>query len=150
VSASHPATACSGDATDTARDEDEAAAVADEADELPAGYADHQSDVYADDAHWLCKPGIAADVCGRDLDATVVLADGTTQGTAPSGRRSAGRLLLPLPHDQLRPGTQQRLHPGRGRGDLDRLQPGRPPHEHLPGLRAHLPPSDGDGDWWRQ
>jgi hypothetical protein len=28
-------------------------------DELPAGYADHHSEVYGDDPHWLCKPGIA-------------------------------------------------------------------------------------------
>ncbi|MBK9179436.1 MAG: DUF3089 domain-containing protein [Acidimicrobiales bacterium] len=37
------------------------------------------SDVYADDAHWLCKPGLPDDVCARDLDATVVFADGSTQ-----------------------------------------------------------------------
>jgi Protein of unknown function (DUF3089) len=48
-------------------------------DELPAGYADHHSEVYGDDPHWLCKPGIADDVCSRDLVATVVLANGTTE-----------------------------------------------------------------------
>jgi len=47
--------------------------------ELPAGYDGHTSETYADDAHWLCKPGIADDVCRRDLDATAVAADGTTE-----------------------------------------------------------------------
>jgi hypothetical protein len=46
---------------------------------LPAGYAGHTSAVYADDANWLCKPGIADDVCSRDLDATAVAADGSTE-----------------------------------------------------------------------
>lgn len=47
--------------------------------QLPAGYEGYTSKVYADDAHWLCKPGIADDVCRRDLDATAVAADGTTR-----------------------------------------------------------------------
>ena len=47
--------------------------------QLPAGYAGHTSAVYADDANWLCKPGIADDVCSRDLDATAVAADGSTE-----------------------------------------------------------------------
>lgn len=42
-------------------------------------YGGHESDIYADDAHWLCKPDIADDVCDRDLTATVVHADGTTE-----------------------------------------------------------------------
>jgi hypothetical protein len=46
---------------------------------LPAGYEGYTSEVYADDAHWLCKPGIADDVCSRDLDATAVAADGATE-----------------------------------------------------------------------
>jgi Protein of unknown function (DUF3089) len=46
---------------------------------LPEGWEGHQSEVYADDAHWLCKPGIEDDVCLRDLDATVVNADGSTE-----------------------------------------------------------------------
>ena len=45
----------------------------------PAGYAGHTSAIYADDANWLCKPGIADDVCSRDLDATAVAADGSTE-----------------------------------------------------------------------
>ncbi|MDD9370855.1 MAG: alpha/beta fold hydrolase [Acidimicrobiales bacterium] len=47
--------------------------------ELPEGYEGYTSENYADDAHWLCKPGITDDVCSRDLDATAVLADGTTE-----------------------------------------------------------------------
>ena len=39
---------------------------------LPAGYANYVSEIYADDANWLCKPGMADDVCARDLDATIV------------------------------------------------------------------------------
>lgn len=46
---------------------------------LPEGYDGYRSETYADDAHWLCKPGIEDDVCARDLDATVVEADGTTE-----------------------------------------------------------------------
>ncbi|HET6950221.1 MAG TPA: DUF3089 domain-containing protein, partial [Acidimicrobiales bacterium] len=46
---------------------------------LPAGYEGYTSDVYADEAHWLCKPGLDDDVCSRDLDATAVAADGTTE-----------------------------------------------------------------------
>jgi hypothetical protein len=52
---------------------------ADEAAELPEGYEGFTSDQYADDAHWLCKPGIADDVCSRDLDATAVAPDGSTE-----------------------------------------------------------------------
>ena len=47
--------------------------------ELPEGYEGYTSENYADDARWLCKPGIADDVCSRDLDATAVAADGTTE-----------------------------------------------------------------------
>ncbi len=54
---------------------------------LPAGYEGYASEVYADDAHWLCKPGIADDVCTRDLDTTAVAADGSTEVVE---HRSAG------------------------------------------------------------
>ncbi|MFP3901810.1 MAG: DUF3089 domain-containing protein [Acidimicrobiia bacterium] len=47
--------------------------------ELPPDYEDHTSELYAGDANWLCKPGIADDVCSRDLDATAVAADGSTE-----------------------------------------------------------------------
>ena len=36
-------------------------------------------DVYADPASWLCRPENADDACHRDLDTTVVRADGTTE-----------------------------------------------------------------------
>jgi hypothetical protein len=40
-------------------------------------YAGHRSDVYSRDDRWLCRPDLARDLCSRDLDATVVKADGT-------------------------------------------------------------------------
>jgi hypothetical protein len=46
---------------------------------LPAGYDGYMSEIYGDDANWICKPGTADDVCARDLDATIVNADGTTE-----------------------------------------------------------------------
>jgi hypothetical protein len=42
----------------------------------PARYAGYRSDVYADKAHWVCRPD-TDDVCDHGLDATVVKADGT-------------------------------------------------------------------------
>lgn len=39
--------------------------------EVPNPYPGHESAVYADPAHWLCRPD-AADVCDVDLDATIV------------------------------------------------------------------------------
>src|SRR5918997_3508090 len=72
--------ACSSaDGSDDAEPDDagEETAAADV--ELPAGYEGYTTANYADDAHWLCKPGIADDVCSRDLDATSVAADGTTE-----------------------------------------------------------------------
>jgi hypothetical protein len=50
-----------------------------ESTQLPEGYEGYRSDLYADDGNWLCKPGLSDDVCHRDLDATVVNADGTTE-----------------------------------------------------------------------
>ncbi|HEX6417268.1 MAG TPA: DUF3089 domain-containing protein [Acidimicrobiales bacterium] len=46
---------------------------------LPEGYEGHTSETYADDRHWLCRPGAAGEVCSRDLDATAVAADGSTE-----------------------------------------------------------------------
>ncbi len=47
---------------------------------LPAAYVDYTSEIYADDAVWLCRGGtIVDDICERDLDATAVFADGTTE-----------------------------------------------------------------------
>jgi hypothetical protein len=46
---------------------------------LPDGYTDYVSATYADDANWVCRPGRANDVCSRNLDATAVAADGSTE-----------------------------------------------------------------------
>jgi hypothetical protein len=81
------ATACSsGDDEAGAADDDAEAAEGDEAasDEpagaaLPAAYGGYESELYADDASWLCRPGAADDACAGDLDATAVAADGTTE-----------------------------------------------------------------------
>jgi hypothetical protein len=43
------------------------------------GPAAYTSAVYSDATHWLCLPGKTGDVCHDNLDATVVLADGTTR-----------------------------------------------------------------------
>jgi Protein of unknown function (DUF3089) len=67
-----------GDADGSGGDDDRAAADGGRV-ELPADYEGHTSEVYADDANWLCKPGIPDDVCSRDLDATSVAADGSTE-----------------------------------------------------------------------
>ncbi len=40
-------------------------------------YAGYTSDVYADDAHWLCRPDLTDDACDQDLTATEVAPDGT-------------------------------------------------------------------------
>lgn len=40
-------------------------------------YAGHTSEVYADDAHWLCRPDLSDDLCDQDLTATEVAPDGT-------------------------------------------------------------------------
>lgn len=43
-------------------------------------FAGYTSEVYANPANWLCRPGIAADHCTTDpLDTTVIRADGTTE-----------------------------------------------------------------------
>ena len=91
-----------------------------EAAELPAGYEGYTSDIYADDANWLCKPGIADDVCGRDLDATSVAADGTTEVVAARGGRGPGRSTAstctrptaedPNPNSDLVPAEAQEIN----------------------------------------
>src|SRR5262245_66495866 len=71
--------ACSSsDDDDAAADDGAAGPAAGETVELPAGYEGYTSETYADDAHWLCKPGIGDDVCSQGLDATAVAADGPT------------------------------------------------------------------------
>jgi hypothetical protein len=45
--------------------------------ELPEGWAGYESEEYADEARWLCRPDRADDVCaGEDLTATVIGPDG--------------------------------------------------------------------------
>jgi hypothetical protein len=46
---------------------------------LPAAYEGYESDLYADDANWVCLPDAVDDACAGDLDATAVAADGTTE-----------------------------------------------------------------------
>ena len=109
--------------------------------ELPAGYEGYTSEVYADDAHWLCKPGIEDDVCSRDLDATPwpPTARSTSSSTKrPRTRRSTASTCTPPPAPTR---AQQRLRPRRARGDRHRLQPGRPPVVDLPGVRPRVPPA---------
>lgn len=43
-----------------------------------ARYAGYESAVYADPAHWLCRPE-RTDACSQPLDSTTVAADGTTK-----------------------------------------------------------------------
>jgi hypothetical protein len=53
--------------------------------EVPERFKGYRSKTYADDALWLCKPGIAQNFClTQDLDSTIVKADGTT---APVARK---------------------------------------------------------------
>ncbi len=70
------ATACSSGDDDGAATQ---ASDAPELPELPAAYEGYESEIYADEAHWLCRPGIDDDVCSGDLDATAVPADGETE-----------------------------------------------------------------------
>lgn len=39
-------------------------------------YEGFVSEIYADDAHWMCKRGLEGDVCDRDLDTAIVQANG--------------------------------------------------------------------------
>ena len=46
---------------------------------VPAQFAGHTSDLYSQDANWLCRPGAATDHCtSDDIDATVIQSDGST------------------------------------------------------------------------
>jgi Protein of unknown function (DUF3089) len=68
----------SGDDADDSNSGDTGEGEASEA-ALPEGYEGYESELYGGDANWLCKPGLTDDVCHRDLDATVVNADGSTE-----------------------------------------------------------------------
>lgn len=63
---------CAGDAAT------ERSATSTETSETTTPVAPYVSEVYADPAHWLCRPDTSDDVCDADLDTTVVAADGTT------------------------------------------------------------------------
>jgi hypothetical protein len=71
------ASCSSGD--DTGAEGEGDGAAPSEAVELPDAYEGYESELYADGANWLCRPDITDDVCHRDLDATVVQADGATE-----------------------------------------------------------------------
>lgn len=43
-----------------------------------AFYGGHDSDVYSDADHWLCRPDLDEDACSLNLDTTIVQPDGTT------------------------------------------------------------------------
>ncbi|MFM7144609.1 MAG: DUF3089 domain-containing protein [Alphaproteobacteria bacterium] len=47
-----------------------------------------QSEVYEDDAHWLCRRGLADDVCDHDLDTTFLEADGTARAVQVDPKRA--------------------------------------------------------------
>jgi hypothetical protein len=67
--------ACSG-SDDEPEGEAGPATTGTEAPALPDGWEGYSSDVYADEANWLCRPGKDGDVCtGEDLDATEIAAD---------------------------------------------------------------------------
>ena len=68
-----------GTAAATAPDDDAGGQPATRFAPLPEGWAGYASDVYADDGAWMCRGGKPDDVCLRDLDATAVLADGSTE-----------------------------------------------------------------------
>lgn len=74
--------ACSGDDDDDTAggggDDAEAATGQDAA--LPDGWDGYESETYADDANWLCRPGMDGDACtAEDLDATAVDAAGALE-----------------------------------------------------------------------
>jgi uncharacterized protein len=46
---------------------------------LPEGYEGYVSEQYSGPTNWMCLPDKEGDVCARDLDATAVYADGTTE-----------------------------------------------------------------------
>ena len=46
-------------------------------------YEDYTSEIYADPAHWLCRPDITESPCTESLDATAVSADGSVEVQRP-------------------------------------------------------------------
>lgn len=47
--------------------------------DLRSPFVGYQSETYAKDSMWLCRPGLSGNVCAADLTATELLADGTKQ-----------------------------------------------------------------------
>jgi hypothetical protein len=80
---------------------------------LPDGYGGYHSDLYADDANWLCKPDLDDDICHRDLDATVVDADGSTEVERHHPAEDpAVDCFYVYPTTSADPGPNSDLHPG--------------------------------------
>jgi hypothetical protein len=75
VSATIILTACS----DTEKTTGPTTTAATRSDAAEIFFAGHKSDVYSRDEHWLCRPERASDPCTRDLDATIVAADGSLE-----------------------------------------------------------------------
>lgn len=69
------AAACSGGDSESSGDAESGTADL----PLPEAYANHRSELYSEEVNWLCKPGLPDNPCSRNLDATVVNADGTTE-----------------------------------------------------------------------
>ena len=113
---------CSDDTSTVAADEGSTTTIA----SSPELYAGYTSDVYSDDASWLCRPD-TDDICDSGLDATVVAADGTTTvepWTAADDPPIDCFYVYPtISRDETgeqRPGRLAR------RGGLRRAQPGGP------------------------
>lgn len=74
------AVACSsGDDDGSSPPEGAGASTAATTSTVAGAYEGYESDVYADGAHWLCRGDTDDDACDRDMDATIVRADGTTE-----------------------------------------------------------------------
>ena len=93
------AAACSGDEDSAGRDDARDTTTTDTAGEaaaLPEGYEGYTSELYADDANWLCKPGKQDDVCARDLGRRggvlgVVAAGGVVVARTGGGHQREGQ-----------------------------------------------------------
>lgn len=78
-------------------------------------YGGHRSDVYADPAHWLCRPDID-DPCDTNMSTTVVQPDGTTsvEGFEPAKNAPVDCFYVypttsrdPTPNSDLVPGPEE-------------------------------------------
>lgn len=73
------ASACGDDGDEDAETPSGEETPPDSAEDAAPFFGGHESETYSDDGNWLCKPGIADNVCDQNLDTTVVHADGTTE-----------------------------------------------------------------------